>query len=67
MLATVTFGHACAVIVIADDGQGFDVDKVEGSSYGLKNIRQRIAEVNGELVIRSRPGAGSQIIVQLPL
>lgn len=67
VLATVTFGHACAVIVIADDGQGFDVDKVEGSSYGLKNIRQRIAEVNGELVIRSRPGAGSQIIVQLPL
>lgn len=67
VLATITFGNACAVIVIRDNGLGFDTADIGDSSYGLKNIRQRIAEVNGELVIKSQPGKGSQIIVQLPL
>ncbi len=67
VLATITFGNACAVIVIRDNGRGFDTTEIGETSYGLKNIRQRIAEVKGELVIKSRPGKGTQVIVQLPL
>lgn len=67
VLATVTFGNACVVVVIRDNGRGFDSSEISDTSYGLKNIRQRITEVNGELVINSQPGRGSQIIVQLPL
>ncbi len=66
VLATVTFGNACVVIVISDNGRGFDTDQVRENSYGLKNIRQRITEIGGELVIRSASGEGTQLIVQLP-
>jgi signal transduction histidine kinase len=45
---------------VADDGRGFDP---ETTSYGtgLQGIADRLATLDGELVIRSRPGAGTRI------
>jgi signal transduction histidine kinase len=46
---------------VADDGQGFDVPSVNGSGAGLANMRDRLAAVGGELVVRSVPGEGTRV------
>ena len=33
---------------------------------GLRNMRQRMAEIGGECRIESRPGAGTRVLLRLP-
>ncbi len=46
--------------VVADDGRGFDPETTDHGT-GLQGIADRLAALDGELVIRSRPGAGTRI------
>ncbi len=50
---------------ILDNGQGFDVNHVNGQGNGLRNLRQRAKRVKGEIAISSTPGA-TQILVTIP-
>ena len=53
---------------IVDAGVGFDRDAVlSGRALGLIGIQERVRMVNGDLVIESRPGAGTSIRARLPL
>jgi signal transduction histidine kinase len=57
---------------IHDDGCGFHIpaqlsDLAEREHYGLLGVAERIAEVKGRLTLRSQPGMGTQIVVQIPL
>ncbi len=59
-----------ARIVIADDGRGFDPDPLStsaGDHLGLTFMRERMAQIGGRLTIQSRPGAGTQVILQVPI
>jgi signal transduction histidine kinase len=59
-------GHA--VLVVEDDGRGFDVSGRPGAGhFGLANLHDRATSVGGELEIASAPGRGTRIIVRLPL
>ncbi|WP_265594972.1 sensor histidine kinase [Haloferula sp. BvORR071] len=52
---------------IADDGHGFPADDVVAPArHGLKNIRERVAELGGSLGIRSS-ASGTAIAIELPL
>ncbi len=68
--ATVTVrirANAQAVEVeIADDGQGFDRDGVDGKGgMGLLSMRERAERLGGSLTILSTPGQGTRIHVHL--
>jgi len=67
----VTLGRAGrqARLTIADDGAGFDVRgrRARANGYGLAGMRERSALVGGRFVVRSRPGHGTQITVDVPL
>ena len=53
---------------IQDDGVGFEPTLQEHSERnGLNNMRTRTAELNGRLVIESRPGAGTTILLHIPV
>ena len=52
-------------IVVADNGKGFNVDKVK-KGYGLKNMQYRAGQIKYKVVFTSSPGNGTQIIT-LPL
>jgi signal transduction histidine kinase len=57
--------------VIKDDGQGFDVDQVmnnyeQRGSLGMINLKERTQLIGGELNIRSMPGHGTRITIQVP-
>lgn len=57
-------------IVVADDGCGFDPAQVaenEGRHLGLANMRSRMAQVGGSVTIDSRPGAGTRVVLQVPV
>jgi signal transduction histidine kinase len=52
---------------IRDDGTGFDTDRPrDPSRFGLPGMRQRAQALGGDLTIRSAPGAGTEILVELP-
>lgn len=50
---------------VTDDGRGFDPQSVEGG-FGLRGLRDRVAEVRGALDVRSTPGHGTTVEVQVP-
>ena len=57
---------------VADAGTGFDVaaavaDAGRLGRLGLAGMRERARRVGGELRIESRPGAGTRVLVHLPL
>lgn len=63
-----------ARIVIADDGRGFDPARVlaarENSvpgNLGLLTMKERAESVGGTLQIDSSPGAGTRVVVRIPL
>jgi signal transduction histidine kinase len=61
-----------ALLEIADDGVGFDVESVNKSydkrgSLGMINLRERAELVNGLLHIDSAPGKGARVRVFIPL
>jgi signal transduction histidine kinase len=57
----------CVVLTVADDGLGFSQAQASGDQFGLVGMRERTASVNGELEIRSRPGAGTRLTVEIPV
>ena len=50
---------------IVDDGQGFDPAQTRGG-MGLRNIRERVARLDGQLTIFSEPGAGTRLEAVIP-
>jgi signal transduction histidine kinase len=54
-------------ISIRDDGKGFDPEKLELPGNGLVNMKKRMNDIGGEVVIKSEPGFGTgiELIVSL--
>ena len=52
------------LLQVKDDGQGFDVAQVSlEQGFGLVGMSERAERMNGELMIQSQPGQGTEIIV----
>lgn len=56
-----------ARITIADQGIGFDPAAVADGHFGLQGIRERTRLMGGVVEIRSAPGAGTRIAVEVPV
>lgn len=54
------------VLMIEDDGVGFDQDEVE-RGFGLQGMRERIEGLSGEFELDSAVGMGTRIVVRLPV
>ena len=55
-------------ITIRDDGVGFPTDDPrKPESFGLLGLRERVSLLRGTASIQSAPGAGTTIVVTLPL
>jgi signal transduction histidine kinase len=53
---------------ITDNGRGITPqDRVKVTSFGLKGLRERAKTVGGWLDVSSRPGAGTSVILSIPL
>jgi signal transduction histidine kinase len=56
---------------LSDDGTGFHVasvkDPTSGEGRGIANMHERAREIGGRLAIESRIGAGTKIVLTVPL
>jgi PAS domain S-box-containing protein len=57
------------LLTVRDSGAGFDVAHVMNTQYGLGliSMRERVSLVRGTVSIESKPGAGTQINVRVPI
>jgi signal transduction histidine kinase len=62
----VSGGLTSLVILVQDQGKGFDPDADHGG-MGLTNLRRRTEDVGGELTIASNPGEGTALRVVIPI
>lgn len=53
-------------IKIQDDGIGFDTQKVQ-YSFGLKNMESRVKSLNGQFELKSVPGNGTTLNLEIPI
>jgi PAS domain S-box-containing protein len=62
-------GQDLVRITIADDGSGFDADRLErgGGHFGLDFMRERMKQVGGSLTIDSVPGSGTTLRLDAPV
>jgi signal transduction histidine kinase len=55
---------------IADNGIGLDAENIANAAssghFGLVGMKERIANLGGQFVLRSEPGTGVSIIVRIP-
>lgn len=56
------------VIQVRDQGQGMNLDHVmqETRGFGLRSIRERLLQMDGELSIQSSPGTGTRVVLRMP-
>ncbi len=64
-------GHLISVDV-EDDGIGFDADNLQTETaayegFGIFDIREKIQHLGGNLAIDSKPGAGTSIMIEVPV
>ena len=55
---------------VRDDGSGFDPANCPGlreGHFGLQGIRERIKKFNGDMVIESRAGTGTRVVLSMAL
>jgi signal transduction histidine kinase len=53
----------CALLIVRDDGCGFDLEQVLPVHLGLGIMQERAHHIGGSLSIESHPGEGTQISV----
>lgn len=56
--------NACVRMRITDSGIGFNADVLSGG-LGLVSMQERVRMLGGEMIVKSQPHAGTEIIVQL--
>lgn len=54
------------LVVVTDDGQGFEKPPQDAWADGLRNMRQRMAEIGGDCTIESHAGTGTTIAFAVP-
>lgn len=57
-----------ALLEVSDDGRGYDASKVQLTlGHGLSNMQTRAQNAGGEVEMTSEPGAGTTILVWVPV
>lgn len=63
----VLVGDGLLRVAVSDDGRGFDPDAAEKRGhYGLSIMRERAEAVGARLTLKSQPGQGTEIAIDVP-
>ncbi len=54
-------------MAVTDDGKGFNIKEVPSENMGLGIMQERADAIGADLIINSRPGAGTKIAVTWPI
>jgi signal transduction histidine kinase len=56
-----------AVVVVEDDGQGFEGEDTRPGALGFVGMRERLELVGGRLTVESSIGAGTTLVAEVPV
>jgi signal transduction histidine kinase len=57
-----------ALMMVEDDGVGFDLEEVRGREHlGLLGLQERAEALGGTMTLESAPGAGTTVVVEVPI
>ncbi len=54
-------------VEVSDAGAGFDPETIRNGRHGLAGLRQRMAEIGGEIRWETAPGKGTCVVARVPL
>ena len=58
----------CLLLTVKDDGRGFLMKDIESrKTLGILGMKERIAIINGKYSIKSQPGKGTLVSINVPL
>ncbi len=65
----ITKGYPRVILVVEDNGSGFDLDNGEtvAKGLGIVGMRERVRSLGGDFKIKSSAGSGTRIRVTIPL
>ncbi len=55
------------LLLVADDGKGFNSMEINPTSFGLFSVRERMNHLGGTFEIESSPGQGTTMVLKAPL
>ncbi|AVD55381.1 MULTISPECIES: sensor histidine kinase [Heyndrickxia] len=55
------------IATVKDNGVGFDIHSIREGAFGIVGMRERVSLLNGEISIHSKIGAGTLVIIQIPM
>lgn len=61
------FRRQAVVLVVKDDGIGFDPEQHNEDSFGLLGMKERTEVLEGKMTISSGPNRGTTILIQIPI
>ena len=66
---SLSFADGGIALRIHDDGQGFEVDRIQLDPHrgiGLRNMRERLASIGGTFEVLATPGVGTLLLAKVP-
>ena len=65
----ITLEHSTAevLLLVADDGRGFQLRDLPGPGRGIPTMRERAEAVAGRFEVQATPGGGTRVITRIPL
>jgi NarL family two-component system sensor histidine kinase LiaS len=55
-----------AILAIKDNGQGFDMEKLNCAGVGLHSMEERMQALGGTVKVQSKQGEGTRVMAQCP-
>jgi two-component system sensor histidine kinase DegS len=59
--------NGSVLLVLEDDGRGFDTTNGKRAGLGLEGMRERVELLEGRLTIESSEDAGTTVVVEVPV
>ncbi len=66
VLVQLVFGEQFLTMTVEDNGHGFDISNVSAKGLGLANLHSRLAILKGRLDIKTEPGEGTSVFIEIP-
>lgn len=65
----VRFDHKenCLTVEVEDDGVGCDLDEIPENTFGFRAMKERAEDIGGKLIIQSKEGLGTRVLVRVPI
>jgi signal transduction histidine kinase len=63
----VTPKNGSVLLVLEDDGSGFDPEKTRDGGLGIEGMRERVELLEGRMTIESSEDAGTTLVVEVPV